>query len=120
MIKAGPERDKVIAEIRGDAVGGFDEGCNAKPYSDTICGVSCANCDYWGIKPYSTDIATAMELELPTNYYEITRRGKKVKAACWVTHNPEGFHHESEWHDTEAAAMSDARSGVWLKWKESA
>lgn len=132
MIKAGPERDKVIAIKRGELKCIHDKRPKGLPPQANIADMCDGNsiawpthcyegaCLMWGIKPCSTSIVHAMELDLPTNNYEITRRGNKVKAACWVTLKPEGIHHESEWHETEAEAIADARTGAYLKWRSDA
>ena len=113
---AGIERDRDIAELRGDIC------CNNV---GGVCYLYNGTCELGSIdcikayKPYSTDIACAMELDLPVNHYEVTRRGNKFKVRCWITIMPEGNTEESEWHETEAHAMADARSGAWLKFVES-
>ncbi len=110
MTPAGPVINREIAELRGDATYGYEEGCNAKPYSDSICGVSCVTCEYWGIKPYFTDIACAMELldEMPVG----TFLQKATKGRWHVGHLViDSF--GSGVQKTAAAAASVA----WLKWK---
>ena len=129
MIPAGIKRDKVIAEMRGEykcryylVLDGLPPQANIANMCErnSICWPTHCNessCLIWELKPYSTDIATAMALDLPVNHYEIVRRGKKIQALCWITLNPEGIHFLSSWHETEAAAIADARSGAWLEWK---
>jgi hypothetical protein len=115
MIPAGVERDKVIAIKKGEKVDCDLWPCVDNAFCDEYQGFKCP---HQGVKPYSTDIACAMKLELPVNHYEVVRRRNKVQVLCWITLNPEGIHYSSEWHYTEAEAMADARSGAWLKWKE--
>jgi hypothetical protein len=118
MKPAGPERDREIAEVRGD----FDNGCG-KPHFYRDCDNNCFNCAtrkaFKLDKPYSTDIACAMELELPCNkYHELTyKKSDGFFVEIW---HQSKLIFTSEVNISEAIAKADARSGAYLKWKEGA
>jgi hypothetical protein len=125
MIKpVGIERDKQIAEVRGDEV--FIEchhdlipcDCIWEP-TRTECGMespeTCKDRQVYDPKPYSTDISCAMELweEMKgAGLFIVLCNPEKGDILCSVqdTHGEE-YYHEGE---TEA----DAISGCFLKWKK--
>ncbi|KKM90519.1 hypothetical protein LCGC14_1237790 [marine sediment metagenome] len=135
MIPAGVERDKVIAELRGEKscmyysgfpvdISGDAEGCT----NDSIAWPDCDNCLMFSYKPYSTDIATAMtlETEMVNNGLTVTiaasKWGDGYKADATLFENGVGktSYYVSKELETIEKAIADAISGAWSKWKESA
>ena len=124
MIKAGPERDKKIAELQGDKQGECDDRSYEEYFNGWIC-ETCRQTGSWNnlgehdipIKPYSTSIVHAMELweEMKgAGSLELETFDKSLIHSVRCTLElPEEvyFYHEAE---TEA----DAISGAYLLWKE--
>jgi hypothetical protein len=71
----------------------------------------------WETKPYSTNIATAMELELPCNkFFCVTHKfSKGYFVEIW---HREKLVFDSDTHKTESAAWTDARSGAYIKMED--
>ena len=126
MTPPGPERNREIAELRGGeladpmskCIARQLDRCPAEPLDDDCPD----NCSFLkdNHKPYSTDIAAAMELKLPGAHYEI--KMDRSPDECWtasmrVYFYPHVIEFKSDCHRTEAAAIADARTGAWLKWK---
>ena len=115
MIPAGPERDKVIAELRGEcAHEALAKVVDSHDYYD------CHKCSKMFlpyknyIKPYSTGIATSMEL-----WEEMKGAGATLTLECeetWVQVIAVFGNHPTARGAAETEA--DAISGAWLKWKE--
>lgn len=121
MIPAGIERDKQVAELRGDdRVCGFDTcAYMMSPAHD------CDDCQYLIDKPYSTDISCAMELweemkqggcNLYLHYNAADAAPKSIRGIAVEVIKPSYKINDLEWVKGETEA--DAISGAWLKWKE--
>lgn len=114
MIPVGIERDRRIAELRGEKEDRLEDYLCDRCYRME----GCVSCDNYGHSPYSTDIACAMEL------WEEMKGVMAVKLEAWsgVDHKqiidcyykPTPNSYECYSGDTEA----DTISGAWLKWKE--
>lgn len=131
MNKVGPERDKVIAELADDDL---SHTFIPHPGQGLVAGMVCRYCDIpqtsvtmrdestlecnKRIKPYSTDIACAMELweEMKGAGYnlELSFHNKWGIICRFVTKHPDNTVCFTAGGETEA----DAISGAWLKWKE--
>lgn len=129
MKQAGPERDKVIAELRGDCYHDY-ELTRESDFPDEDAHIwTCKLClhdEYtWGRrpehpgngKPYSTDIATAMTLweEMKGEALMLAldyAKSSKIKCIFFEDSSVDVYYHEN--CETEA----DAISGAWLKWKQ--
>ena len=101
MIPAGPERDRAIAELRHEQIA-----------HEPIPGMYVE----MHAKPYSTDIATAMELweEMKgAGYVALTTLGSGFPIYCHLHEDSTGII-----YDLEAKTEADAISGDWLQWKE--
>lgn len=115
MIKVGPERDKVIAELRGELCHHpkiKEVGCKVEKPIARICEDEC-KCLFYHIKPYSTSIVHAMELweEMPTG----TQLSKNPNGATVrVKHG----HHYKDYIVYKGDTEADAISGAYLKWKQ--
>ncbi len=127
MIPAGPERDKVIAEMRGDKAGLCEDGGLNEYYDGYIC--DCGYKGEWGdypehdipVKPYSTDIAYAMELwEEMKKVGDVELDFKIRQGNCYCRLGIGG--EPSDDYDIEIVNIveteADAISGAWLKWRE--
>lgn len=110
MKPAGIERDKQIAEMRGEVCAFY--------VKKVVCASACESpneCDHPLIKPYSTDISAAMELweEMKAAVlFVVLCNPEKGDILCSVqdTHGEEYY--------AEAETESDAISGAWIRWKE--
>jgi hypothetical protein len=123
MKPAGADRDREIAEIRGDKPECIPEPWKSNEHAICSRAISCDVCTKKRDKPYSTDIAAAFEL------------WEEMKA--WARKQPHAYDGEiasiqAEMEGTlcilwtelttpiyyRAETEADAISGAWLKWKE--
>jgi hypothetical protein len=136
MKPAGAERDRDIAEVRGDEV--FIEchhdlipcDCIWEP-TKTECLMdspeTCRDRQIYPPLPYSTDISCAMELweemhnSWQTSTWVIDTKCWEETGHCWAKVRQwwKEIEHESQRkHKSLSEAMADAISGAWLKWKK--
>lgn len=120
MIPAGPERDRIIAELKyGNASMALDGKTvlvNEEPDEHGHYGS-------FESPKFSTDIACAMELELPGGNCDILifrEPGECEQFTAFIRayFYPKTFEFKSSVHLTQAEAIADARSGAWLNYKK--
>jgi hypothetical protein len=132
---AGPERDKQIAELRGDtyqhkncAIGPQDLS-DCPDYVGTVeaeplCPDNCEHNVYYGNpKTYSTDISCAMELDLWPIFAISFRFDGAVIALNLGNDGIIEYVAPISWKvgkrtRTQGEIMADAISGAWLKWRQ--
>jgi hypothetical protein len=116
MKPAGADRDREIAEMRGDKPECIPEPWKSNEHAICSRAISCDVCTKKRDKPYSTDIAAAFELweemKGDKDNHAIRLRGREGFMICSVDRpwgEEIGYQGETE---------ADAISGAWLKWKE--
>jgi hypothetical protein len=125
MIPAGPERDRRIAELRGDKCtqysmtpiefGTSGPACryNSIAFPDDCRREGESYCLGYEDKPYSTDITTAMEL-----WDEMVKDGLyPVLRTIEIDHGEIGYR-MCAGEVYEGWSKADAISGCYLEWKE--
>lgn len=138
MIPAGIERDKRIAELRGECIHMPDQD-SFNPHSSTATCFLCAE-EFDALmvyelhsedviftnvnQKYSTDIAAAMELW--NEIREALRNGSEMKprlylesGTIWVACEMWDVRPDKMRHKHLAETEADAISGCYLKWRES-
>ena len=118
MIPAGVERDRVIAELRGiECVYLVRNDINYYVGCTFLDGkAECKNCRHetFCYKPYSTDIATAMEL-----WEEMKGAGNPPYLICSGAGYVECYLHiNGEQLVHTAGTEADAISGAYLRWRK--
>ena len=111
MKPAGPGRNREIAEIRGDdkPICKLPEMAFCCPNYEEYRTVGCPkHCEYYGFKPYSTDISASMELAR-----EMHSSGDKT--ADQLLHDAWNWWMAGD--NSSLQELAGAISGAWLKWK---
>ena len=125
MIPAGIDRDKRIAEIRGELGECIGISCPF-PINGNKCVERGNACGHRAFIPYSTDITAAMELlqEMASNgiltAIVTCPWGNGHKTDITMSKNGKGKigYFVGEEHPTITETTSDAISGCYVKWKE--
>jgi hypothetical protein len=125
----GPERDKQIAELRGEYKCMHDMRPRGLPPEANIADMCEKNsicwpthcfegvCLIWKVKPYSTDISCAMELweEMIESELQFYIDANKTHSSVWML--DEGIGDRIMLNEVVPYNLADAISGAYLKWK---